>query len=255
MQQADLSLARQSSSQAALAVADIVLREETPEAVLTVLKEGQQIVNGTMDVLRLSITQLIYLTLLIPMVLLALGSFPYRSVQGSIISVVTQTLPAVGLGFFAASGLVRTGRMRRMLAWFTLPPAAAISIAGLVVFTILLRQTGDDAYAQLGLTHMLIYSGLVLVILARPPVKALAIEGSHSGDWRPTVLVLVLLVLFVLLASLPISEEWFLVRHLDRAEDYGIVGLAVAAWVVVVLAIWKRAVLRQLVRPIVPPTD
>jgi hypothetical protein len=53
--------------------------------------------------------------------------------------------------------------------------------------------------------------------------------GSQAGDIRPTVLVLVLWVLFVLVAFIPLSYQLFGIEPLREMLHYALVGLAVLA--------------------------
>ena len=92
---------------------------------------------------------------------------------------------------------------------------------------------------------MLVLSGLVLVILLRPPVRP-RLGGDHrSGDWRPTVMVLVLLVLLFVVASIPLAKDLFGLTPLEKPQDYLVIGLAVGAWVSVASLLWWIAPLER----------
>jgi hypothetical protein len=172
MQQANLSIAANGSSQAAMSVADIILLEESPVVLMKALKQGQKIVNGLLDVLKLYITQLIYLVFLI-LVLVASGyGFPYISKQGTFIAIVTLTLPSLAFSLWALPGAPpKVDQLGRALTRFVGPAALAIGAAGTALFIYFANTTGERAYAQLVLTHMLVFSGLTLVILIRPPTQ------------------------------------------------------------------------------------
>jgi magnesium-transporting ATPase (P-type) len=230
MRQANLAIARRSSSQAALSAAEILLLEDSPQVLQQVLHRGQRIVNGLLDVLKLSLTQVFYLALLILAVTLLTTGFPYQSKQGGLINVLTVTLPAIGVSLFAAAGVLPTTNLGRLLARFVAPAAITISGAGLVVYVLFLNRTGQVAYAQLALTYTLVICGLLLVVFIRPPWRPRFGATTQSGDWRPTGAILILMALFLLLAGLPIVEELFAVDRLRAREDYLVVGLAVLAW-------------------------
>ncbi len=104
MRQANLSITGQGGSQAALSVADIVLLKDSAEVLLDVLDKGQRIVNGLLDVLKLYLTQMIYLTLMIVAIRVLAGGFPYTSKQGTVIAVLTLSLPAIVLSLWASPG-------------------------------------------------------------------------------------------------------------------------------------------------------
>jgi magnesium-transporting ATPase (P-type) len=250
MQHANLSIAGQSSSQAALGVADIVLLEDSPQALLRVLDKGQRIVNGLLDVLKLYLAQLSYLVFLIFVVAGTGLGFPYVSKQGSLIGILTLTLPSVGLSLWATPGALSTTRLGRRLARFVVPAALTMSLAALAVYVIFYDRSGQVSYAQLALTHMLVFSGLALVILVRPPLRLRVTDDGRSGDRRPLVLVLALLALFFFLASFPLGYELFLLTHLRGVSDYLVVVLALLSWVGAVLIVWWLLALK---RPKWPP--
>jgi magnesium-transporting ATPase (P-type) len=238
MRQANLAIARHSSSQVALSVADIILLKDSPKVLLDVLGKGQRIVNGLLDVLKLYLTQMIYLTLLILAIRLFAQGFPYASKQSTIISVVTVSIPAAGLSLWAVAGVLPTQDLRWLLARFVVPAATAIGVAGFIVYVIFLTRTGDMAYAQLTLTYALVAMGLMLVLFLKPPTRLWAGVSPPSGDWRFAIAVAVLLVAFLFLSWIPLARELFLVDWLRRLQDYAIIGLVVLCWAVSLRIFW-----------------
>jgi magnesium-transporting ATPase (P-type) len=250
MQQAHLSITRQSSSPAALSVADIVLLEDSHKALLGALDKGQRIANGLLDILKLYLNQISYLVLLI-LAIWGMGmGFPYQSKQGSLITVVSVLLPSLGLSLWAPAGVLPRSRLGWLLARFVAPAAVTMSAAAVVVYRIFLTRTGDVAYAQLAITYTLVISGLVLVVLLRPPVRGPTLVGGggneRSGDWRPAALVLVLLVLVLVAAWIPLAEQLFGLTRLQQPVDYAIVGLAVLAWAFAASFLWRVRPLERL---------
>jgi magnesium-transporting ATPase (P-type) len=229
MQEASLAIARRSSSQAALSVADIVVLEDSPDVLLRVVEKGQRIVNGLLDVLRLYLTQVLYLALLIPAVVLVAGGFPYLSKQGSIIAIVTLTLPSAALSLWASAGAPRISNLARLLAHFVGPAMLIMCGIALAVYLLVLDRSGDRAYTQLMLTYTLVACGLLLVLFVRPPWRPRVGAGRQAGDIRPTLLVLVLWVLFVLVAFIPLAYEFFGIEPLRETQHFVVVGLAVLA--------------------------
>ncbi len=239
MRQANLAVARRGSSQAGLSVADIVLLKDSPKVLLDILGKGQRIVNGLLDVLRLYLTQMLYLTLLIVAIRVVAYGFPYQSKQGSIIGIVTLSLPAVGLSLWAASGLLSTKNLRWLLARFVAPAALTITAAGLLVYLFFLARTDDVAYAQLTLTYTLVAIGLLLVLFLRPPTRLWRSAAQPSGGLRFTVVVIILLAAFLLLPAIPLARELFLLDWLRQPTDYAIVGMVVLGWAVVLrVVLW-----------------
>ena len=238
LRQASLAIARLSGSQAALSVADIVVLEDSPKVLLSVVDKGQRIVNGVLDVLKLYLTQMFCLVLLIVAIVLIAGGFPYQAAQGSAIAILTLTIPSVGLSLWAAAGVLPSANLRWQLTRIVVPAVIMNSAAGLVVYLTFLDRTGDRLYAQLALVHMLVATGLLLVVFIRPPWRFGASDGARAGDWRPTWLVLAMVVLFFLMATIPLTQRLLLLDLLRQPADYLIVGIAVAAWAVAVCFVW-----------------
>jgi len=250
MQQANLSIATHGGSQTAISVADIILLKESPKVMLKALEGGQIIVNGLLDVLKLYLTQLLYLVLLILILVGAGLGFPYVAKQGTLIAIATLTLPSLGLSLWAVPGAPpRVKKLSRYLAWFVGPAALAISAAGFAIYAYFLNNSGEVSYAQLGLTYLLVVSGLALLILVRPPIQrkrnSSPVEDDPKGrdtpgrDWRPTILVLVVLVLLYIIAPWELTHFLFEFDALQQSLDYLVIGVAVLAWVVAVELFWR----------------
>jgi magnesium-transporting ATPase (P-type) len=243
MRQANLAVSRKSSTQAALSVSDIVLLEDSPAVLSVVLQKGQKIVNGLMDVLRLNLTQVLYLALLIVAIRLLAYGFPYRSGQGTVITIATIALPSLGLSLGAAAGLVPKSHLGRLLARFVLPSALTIAATALAVYLIFLDRSGDVSYAQLGLTYTLVGCGLVLVIFIKPP-RWRWYRGRVQGlAWWPVVMAVVLYAVFLLVCAIPLFQNLLKVGLLGDPAAYQVVALAVLAWALVLrFALWIMSV-------------
>jgi magnesium-transporting ATPase (P-type) len=248
MLRSQLSITRQSSSPAALSVADIVLLGDSPQLLLRVLDMGQRIANGLLDILKLYLNQLVYLTLLI-LAIWGMGlGFPYQSKQGTLIAIATLVLPSLGLTLWAPAGVLPRTHLGWLLARFVAPAAVTISAATVIVYRIFLDKIGGFAYAQLAVTYMLVFSGLALVILLRPPVRPKVGGSERSGDWRPTALVLVLFVLVFIVAAIPLADQLLGLKPLRQLTHYFVIFLAVAAWVLAALFLWRVEPLGQILR-------
>jgi magnesium-transporting ATPase (P-type) len=239
MREANLAIARQASSQAALSTSDIVILSDSPEVLLRVLDRGQRIVNGLLDVLKLYLTQVFYLLLLVLAIRLLAEGFPYRSAQASIVTIATLTIPAIGFSFWGAAGVLPAADLRRILAHFVAPAAITIALAGFLVYLTFLDRTGELEYAQLGLTYSLVAMGLLLVVFVRPPLpfSRWRTQGRY-GDWRPTLLALALFILFLIMTRIPLAHQLFLIGPLRQPDHYLVIGIAVLAWAVTLRFVW-----------------
>jgi magnesium-transporting ATPase (P-type) len=252
MRQAQLAITRKNSSPAALSVADIILLEDSSRALLRVLDRGQRIANGLLDVLKLYLNQVGYLTLLILAIWGMDQGFPYQSKQGTLITIGSVILPSLALVLWAPAGVVPRTRLGWLLARIVVPSAVTIAAATALVYRFFVLTTGDMAYAQLAVTYTLTISGLVLVILLRPPFRGLTLagrgQGERSGDWRPTAMVLVLLALVFVAAQIPLADDLVGLQPLRQPRDYAVVGLAVLAWASAAIFLWRVRPLERVVR-------
>jgi magnesium-transporting ATPase (P-type) len=230
MRQASLAIARQSSSQAAISAADIILLKDSPRVLQAVVHKGQRIANGLLDVLKLNLTQVFYLALLIAGIRLAGTGFPLQPTQLTVINLVTFAVPSAALSLWAAAGVLPSANLGLLLARFVAPAAITMGAAAMVVYQIFLDRTGEVAYAQIALTYTLVLSGLVLVIFIRPPWRPPLGSDVQGGDWRPTILVVALIAVFLLVAQIPFAQEYLLLEPLWHPADYVVVGIAVLAW-------------------------
>jgi cation-transporting ATPase E len=238
LRQANLAITMQSSTQAALSVADIVLLKDSPNVLSDVLYKGQRIVNGLLDVLKLQLSQVFYLALLIVAIRLVASGFPYVSMQGTVIVIVTITLPSIGLSLWAAAGVLPTARLTRILAHFLAPAAITMSAAGLIAYLYFLEMTHQIEYAQLALTWTLVLAGLVLVLFVKPPLHIYWRFSLRRGDLRPTILVVILLALFFLVTSIPLAQDLLHVTWLHSATHYLYIGVLVLGWAFTLRLVW-----------------
>jgi len=240
LQQANLAIARQTSTQAALGVADVVMMGSSLEALLQVLEKGQRIVHGLLDVLKLNLVQILCLALLIAAIQVVSVGFPYASAQGAAIAAITVTLPSVALPFWASSGRVSSERFGQILTQFVAPAAVSMGLAGLLVYIYFLNGTGRLAYAQLAVTYTLLYAGLLLAVFVKPPWHPSREEknGARKRDWRMLGLVLFLGIATFFLPAIPAAQKHLKLDWLSQAADYGIVFLVVVGWAVVLNLVW-----------------
>lgn len=239
LRQADLGIVMQSSSQAVQSVADIILLEDSPAVLQRVLDKGQRIVTGLLDILKLYLVQIIYIVLMITSVRFIVGvGFPYKSVQGSLIAAVTVTIPALALTFWAPAGILRTTRLRRLLAHFVFPAAIMIGAAAMIVYYYFLVQYGNLDYAQLAVTYALGVTGLLLILFLKPPTRIWAGGAPLNGDRRFSLLVLVLMVAFFAIGAIPLADRFLYFRLLEGARDYLFIAAVVGWWAFTLRFIW-----------------
>jgi hypothetical protein len=93
--------------------------------------------------------------------------------------------------------------------------------------------------AQTALATFLVYCGLFLVIVVAPPIKRCAGGDNLSGDRRPRLLAVVLMLAFLVISTLPALRVAFALQPLERT--YALLTIvARAAWLLLVRLFWPR---------------
>lgn len=134
LKKANLGIAMQSGSAATRGVADIVLLGDSFGALPPAFKEGQRIVNGMQDILRLFLTRaLAHALLILATAVIGLG-FPFVPKHASLIALLTVGVPTFGLALWARGGNKARQGLIRIIVHFVLPAAATIFAFGLLVY-------------------------------------------------------------------------------------------------------------------------
>jgi cation-transporting ATPase E len=261
LKKANLGIAMQSGTQATRSVADIVLLNDSFAALAPAVAEGQRIVNGMQDILKLFLARIATMALIITSSLI-IGVFPINVRHGSLTTLFTVGIPTVLLALWARPGRSdRHSSLGQRLAHFVLPSALLASLLGLGVFygTLLLRVPGigpaelilnplafGDAVAvgQTSLSAFFVATGLLLVVFVEPPTEWWAGGDVLSGDRRPILLVAALALGFAGVLASPVLRSFFELARLDLV-DVAFVGVATAIWMFVVRLSWRRKWLQR----------
>ena len=182
--------------------------------------------------------QVSYLALLILAIQVVAFGFPRTAEQNTAITVITVAIPSLGLSLWAAAGVLSSKNLGRTLFRFVGPAAITIGVAALVVYLHFLDRTGDVAYAQLAVTYISVSAGLLLVVFIKSPWGSMTVDGTEQGDWRPTALILGLLVIFLLLPAIPLARQYLGVDWLRQLSNYTAVGFVLSCWAVLLGLIW-----------------
>jgi cation-transporting ATPase E len=113
----------ESGTQATRAVADIILMKDSFAALAPAVSEGQRIVNGMQDILRLFLTRILSMALLIVSALV-ISEFPLALRNGSIVTLFSVGIPAVLLALWAKPGPRKRGTLVQRLAHFIVTPVS-----------------------------------------------------------------------------------------------------------------------------------
>lgn len=142
-------------AQAALSIADLILLNGTLHALPGILQAGQGIFNRLLDVLKLTLT---HATTAVLLTLVALVSgaryFPYLPAHNVAVTLITITLPAIGLAYWLGPGKVRTQSLSRRLAFSILPAGISVALLALGAHLLVQRWGGGWFRRLSGMAEM-----------------------------------------------------------------------------------------------------
>ncbi len=263
LKRSNLAIAMGSGSQATRGVADLILINDGFSALASAIGEGQRILNGMQDILRVFLTRILSLGMLIVSALV-IGFFPVDLRNASVITLFTVGIPTALLAIWARPGRQPRETLQQTLARFVVPPAAVASFLGLLVATaVLLLAQGDfdagliaeesvENLARTAVTAFLVCVGLLLLVFVEPPIRQLAVIEPISPDLRPTWLAAILAISFLVVMSVPPFRLFFNLHPLGLREVL-IVLVALAAWTALVWVAWRGRFVDRFLG-IAPPT-
>jgi cation-transporting ATPase E len=246
LKQADVGVAMQGGSQATRSVADIVLLGDSFAALPIAFREGQRIVRGMADVVRLLLTRTFYVMLLVVATQIVGLPFPVTPKHNSILALLTVGIPILAIAAWAQPGAPPKSVIRAT-SRFVFPAAFTVSVVALAVYLSYLTATGDLAIARSALTTITVLCGLLLIPFVEPPTEAWVGGDELSGDWRPSALALGMLVLYAAFTALPPLRSFFELTPL-RALDYVLLGAVSAVWALVTRTLWRTRLMERLLK-------
>jgi cation-transporting ATPase E len=276
LKKANLGIAMQGGSAATRGVADMVLLNDSFSALPPAFLEGQRIINGMKDILRLFLTRAIYFALLIIATSVIGIGFPYVPKHATLVMLFTVGVPTFALAAWARPGPVPRLSLIRTVTHFVFPAAFSTFIFGLLVYVIGFGLTfdaimegppgeisraiepfqefvlieGEDLsleeeatevailVAQTSLTFFTLLAGLMLVVYVEPPTEFLAGGDDVGGDIRPTYLVVGLFVVFIIAMLINPVRHFFEILPLPPLAYSGILG-AVIVWALALRFAWR----------------
>jgi len=277
LKKAHVGIAMQSGSGATRGVADLILLNDSFAALLPAFTEGQRIVNGMGDILRLFLSRSFSLALLIAALAIIVVGFPTTPPNEALVSLLGVGIPTFFLALWAHPAQPGKSLLSRVQP-FIAPAVFSIMAFGLVlyslyflsvfreVFPVQVTQgdikafevyaghpitSGDEvkeaAAGIVGRTVLTLFrtlAGIVLVLFVAPPIKFFVADRQLSLDKRPAFLATGLLILLVLVVVVTPLREFFQLVLL-RPVDYLIIGATVILWALIVRAAWRSRVLER----------
>jgi magnesium-transporting ATPase (P-type) len=240
MEESNLNITLQSSSQATLGAADIILLRDSLQLLPATLKQGQQIVNGLLDILKINIAQVSYIfLLLVAMLLDDRPAFYYHPTQGGVIAFFTVIAPSLGLTIWASAGALPRRYMSSRLWHFIVPAAVTMAVAVLGLSEVIFELTNNVAETEQAVTYGLVLMGLILVIFVQPPARFFVGGDVLSGDWRNTYLAIGLFILYNVLVWIPLAQNLFRLAPLSELWEYPIIFAIALVWALILRTLWR----------------
>jgi len=253
LKKAQIGIAMQSGSQATRGVADIVLLNDSFAALPQAFMEGQRILNGMQDVVKLFLSRTLTVSLIIFGVAVVAESslFPFVPTHGALLTFLTVGIPAFFLAAWARPGFGER-RLIGSVVHFVLPAALTLSFFGVFVYVFYLLQTPpvvqgivDETLAERwlaiprsALTTFLVLMGLQLLLFAEPPTRFFTGGDDLSGDVRPLLMSVLMLLAFAVIVWVEPFRRFFQMELL-QATDYLFLGVLSVLCGLLLRTVWR----------------
>ncbi|WP_067655274.1 HAD-IC family P-type ATPase [Nocardia harenae] len=240
LKDSDIGVAMGSGSPATRAVAQIVLLDNRFATLPYVVGEGRRVIGNIERVSNLFLTKTVYSVLLAFLVGLAgIGSqifgydpigYPFLPRHVTIAAWFTIGIPAFVLSLAPNNERARTGFVARVMK-LAIPSGVVIGVATFVAYLIAYAgpEAGEQQRIQAGTTALItliVIAVWVLAIVARPYV------------WWKVVLIGASVLAYVLLFSLPVTREFFLLDPSNPRLTAAAFGCGAVGIVLVEIAQW-----------------
>jgi cation-transporting ATPase E len=246
LKQSKVAIAMRSGSEATRGVADIVLMDDSFSVLPETFSEGQRIMRGMYDVIKLFLTRTLFVAFLILGATIIEVDFPITPKQNSLLATLTVGIPAFALAIWAVPG--RTPRrLLPTIVEFVIPAALVVAVISLAVYEFFLTMTENTMWAQAAVSTTMVACGLLIVLFAQPPSPAWVGGSSLNGDLRPAAMVVGLFGLYILVLAVPGLRSFFELTTLPFS-GYVMIGFVVAGWAIIVRTLWRWALGRRLTR-------
>lgn len=244
LKSARLGIALQSGAPATRSIADIVLMGDRFSALPAALREGQRIIQGMQDVIRLLLTRTLYVFLLIIATQIASAPFPVTPRHNALIALLTVGIPILAIAAWARAG-PSADRLLQSTLRFVFPATFTISFIVTGVYLVYLAATNDAAISRSALTTVSIFCGLLLLPFVEPPTDWWVAGDELSGDARPSLLAAGMLLLFGLVMMVPGLRNFFELLPLNW-WDYLLIASTALIWALVQRVIWRSHLFERL---------
>ena len=259
LKQANVAVAMQGGSQAARSVGDLILMKDTFAPLPFAFSEGQRIINGMNDILRIFMVRIFFKAAMI-LIVTFIGGFPFAPRQSALLSFFGATVPAIAFALWAQPGPTPKVGLFKLLARFVLPAVVFMTAIGTAIYVIWSRQpvrlvvdesgttvkeliaTGHPQ-AMTALTVFACFAAIFLILLIVPPSKWWAGGAAVVRDDKRMVGVVAFLFLcMIVVLSVPLARTLFEITALPWWQYLVLLALAFG-WSQLCLLVWKTHLL------------
>ncbi len=260
LKQANVAVAMQGGSQAARSVGDLILMKDTFQPLPFAFREGQRIINGMNDILRIFMVRIFFKALMIAIVT-GLGGFPFAPRQSALLSFFGATVPAIAFALWAQPGPAPKVGLFKLLARFVLPTTVLMTAIATGIYLAWAipaknsylaahpgagsRQLIESAYppAMTALTIFACFAAIFLILLIAPPSTWWAGGAAVvRNDRRIVAVVGFLFVCMAAVLAVPLGRTLFELTELP-VWQYLVLLLLAFVWSQLCLLVWKSRVL------------
>jgi cation-transporting P-type ATPase E len=259
LKQANVAVAMQGGSQAARSVGDLILMKDTFAPLPFAFSEGQRIINGMNDILRIFMVRIGFKALMI-LIVTMIGGFPFAPRQSALLSFFGATVPAIAFALWAQPGPTPKVGLFKLLARFVVPTVGFMTAIGTGIYLIwsipaeraLAPATGATEtelmatgypQAMTALTIFACFSAIFLILLIVPPNTWWA-GGAPvvRNDARMLGVVAFLFACMAVVLAVPLGRTLFEITPLPWWQYLVLLGLAFG-WSQLCLLVWKTHLL------------
>ena len=259
LKQANVAVAMQGGSQAARSVGDLILMKDTFAPLPYAFKEGQRIINGMNDILRIFMVRIFFKAAMI-LIVTMIGGFPFAPRQSALLSFFGATVPAIAFALWAQPGPTPKVGLFKLLARFVIPTVAFMTAIGTGIYLVWsipaeravstaagvseqeLVATGYPE-AMTALTIFACLAAIFLILLIVPPTGWWA-GGAPvvRNDSRLVGTVVFLFACMAFILAVPLMRTLFELTTLPWWQYLVLLALAFA-WSQLCLLVWKTHLL------------
>lgn len=252
LKKAQVGIAMQDGSQATRSVADIVLLGNKFEVLPDAFLEGQRILNGMNDSMRLFLTRTFFTVLLIIIAGFVNTHFPFTPRHNALLTSLPVGIPAFFLAYWAKSGQPKKSLIVSVTE-FVFPAGFSLAVVSVFIWILYLTYGGKATQSEVEtarsvLTTASLIGGLWVIVLAEREREDWQNGQSMRYDPRRLLLAVAMFLLFGVVMAMPGLRDFFEMTPLSWA-DIGLIAVSMTAWSAALMLLWRYNVLERLLIP------